>query len=117
GRWAQSPYTRRVTAVPEQPIARREALLLLAVMGCGVFLAGLELMVTAVALPAIVADIAGWTRLREASWIINGYLLVSVVTMPLAGRLADLLGTRGVFLWALVLFSVGSPLARMAAAR
>ena len=66
------------------------------------FLAGLELMVTAVALPAIVADLAGWTRLREASWIINGYLLVSVVTMPLAGRLADLRGTRRVFLWALV---------------
>ena len=51
--------------------------MLLAVLGLGVFLAGLELMVTAVALPAIVADIAGWTRLREASWIINGYLLVS----------------------------------------
>ena len=77
---------------PDNP--RRDALLLLAVLGAGVFLAGLELMVTAVALPAIVADLAGWTRLREASWIINGYLLVSVVTMPLAGRLADLWGTR-----------------------
>ena len=83
-------------------------------MGGGVFLAGLELMVTAVALPAIVADVAGWTRLREASWIINGYLLVSVVTMPLAGRLADLRGTRRVFLWALVVFTVGSLLAGMA---
>ena len=103
-----------MTPVPEQPIARREALLLLAVMGGGVFLAGLELMVTAVALPAIVADVAGWTRLREASWIINGYLLVSVVTMPLAGRLADLRGTRRVFLWALVVFTVGSLLAGMA---
>ena len=114
GTLPQSPYTRRVTAVAEQPIARREALLLLAVMGGGVFLAGLELMVTAVALPAIVADVAGWTRLREASWIINGYLLVSVVTMPLAGRLADLRGTRRVFLWALVVFTVGSLLAGMA---
>ena len=71
-------------------LSRRESYALLAVLGTGVFLAGLELMVTATALPAIVADIAGWTRLREASWIINGYLLVSVVTMPLAGRMADL---------------------------
>ena len=108
------PTLGRVTLGPEQPIARRDALLLLAVMGGGVFLAGLELMVTAVALPAIVADVAGWTRLREASWIINGYLLVSVVTMPLAGRLADLRGTRRVFLWALVVFTVGSVLAGMA---
>ena len=85
--------------------------MLLAVLGTGVFLAGLELMITAVALPAIVIDLADWTRLREASWIINGYLLVYVVTMPLAGRLADLYGTRRLFLWALVVFTVGSLLA------
>ena len=93
------------------PLPRRDALALLAVLGAGVFLAGLELMITAVALPAIVTDLATWTRLREASWIINGYLLVYVVTMPLAGRLADLWGNRRLFLAALVLFTVGSLLA------
>ena len=92
-------------------ISRRDALALLAVLGVGVFLAGLELMITAVALPAIVADLATWTRLREASWIINGYLLVYVVTMPVAGRLADLYGARRLFLWALVVFTLGSLLA------
>jgi MFS family permease len=96
------------------PLPRRESVLLLAVLGTGVFLSGLELMVTAVALPAIVADVAGWTRLREASWIINGYLLVAVVTMPLAGRLADLWGTRRLFLCALVVFTLGSLLAGLA---
>ena len=45
-------------------------------------------MVTAVALPAIVIDLADWTELRTASWIINGYLLVSILVMPLAGQLA-----------------------------
>ena len=93
---------------------RRDALVLLAVLGVGVFLAGMELMITAVALPAIVVDLADWTRLREASWIINGYLLVYVVTMPLAGRLADLWGDRRLFLCALALFTVGSFLAGMA---
>ena len=85
--------------------------MLLAVLGAGVFLAGLELMITAVALPAIVADLAGWQRLREASWIINGYLLVYVVAMPLAGRLGDLWGNRRPFLAALAVFTVGSGLA------
>jgi len=94
-----------------EPLSRRDSLVLLAVLGTGVFLAGLELMITAVALPAIVADLATWTRLREASWIINGYLLVYVVTMPLAGRLADLRGNRRLFLAALVVFIVGSGLA------
>ncbi len=108
-RSAVHPYTRRV-----EPLPRRDAIVLLAVLGAGVFLAGLELMITAVALPAIVADLAGWTRLREASWIINGYLLVYVVAMPLAGRLADLWGTRRLFLGALAVFTVGSLLAGMA---
>ena len=85
--------------------------MLLAVLGVGVFLAGLELMVTAVALPQILTTIADWTDLRKASWIINGYLLVYVVTMPLAGRLTDLWGARRLFLAALTVFTIGSLLA------
>jgi MFS family permease len=90
---------------------RRDSYLLLSVLGIGVFLAGLELMVTAVALPQILATMANWTDLRKASWIINGYLLVYVVTMPLAGRLTDLWGARRLFLTALAVFTVGSLLA------
>ncbi len=89
--------------------------MLLAVVAIGAFLSGLELMITAVALPAIVVDLADWTELRAASWIINGYLLVSIVVMPLAGQLADRHGVRRVFLWALVVFVVGSVLAGRAA--
>jgi len=90
---------------------RRDSYMLLTVLGVGVFLAGLELMVTAVALPQILASLADWTDLRKASWIINGYLLVYVVTMPLAGRLTDTWGARRLFLAALSVFTVGSLLA------
>jgi MFS family permease len=99
---------------------RRSALVLLAVFGTGVFLAGLELMITAVALPSILDDLAdptagsAWIELRKASWIINGYLLVYVLTMPLAGRLTDLWGARRPFLGALAIFTVGSALAGIA---
>ena len=93
---------------------RRNSYLLLAVLGVGVFLAGLELMVTAVALPQILASVADWTDLRKASWIINGYLLVYVVTMPLAGRLTDTWGARRLFLAALTVFTIGSFLAGIA---
>jgi MFS family permease len=92
-------------------MTRTTAVVLLGVMGLGVFLAGLELMITAVALPAILVDLADWRQLRTASWIVNGYLLVSIVTMPLAGRLADRWGVRRLFLGALVVFVVGSALA------
>ena len=93
---------------------RRSAIALLAVFGAGVFLAGLELMITAVALPSILADLvdangtSAWIELRKASWIVNGYLLAYVVTMPLAGRLADLWGARRLYLMALALFCLGS---------
>jgi MFS family permease len=91
-------------------MSRGSALVLLGVFGAGVFLAGLELMVTAVALPAIVGDLADWSQLRKASWVVQAYLLVYVVTMPLAGRLSDLWGARRLFLGALVVFVVGSAL-------
>jgi len=99
---------------------RRSALALLAVFGAGVFLAGLELMITAVALPSILGDLVdadgttAWIELRKASWIINGYLLVYILAMPLAGRMADLWGARRPFLVALALFTLGSALAGMA---
>jgi MFS transporter, DHA2 family, triacylglyceride efflux pump len=91
-------------------------MVLLAVFGVGVFLTGLELMITAVALPAIILDFArdpvfAFAELRKASWIVNAYLLAYVVMMPLAGRLSDLWGARRLFLGALVVFIVGSALA------
>src|ERR671926_471404 len=97
-------------------MSRATALILLGVFGAGVFLAGLEMMITAVALPAIIIAFApdpifAFKELREASWIINGYLLVYVVAIPLAGRLTDLWGARRLFLSALALFIVGSALA------
>ncbi len=90
---------------------RRSRLVLLVLLGVGVFMAGLELMITAVALPSIVTGLASWSELRLASWVINAYLLATVITMPLAGRLADQWGTRPLFLGGLVLFTLGSLLA------
>ena len=97
-------------------MSRFSAWSLLAVFGIGVFLAGLELMITATALPSILLDLAvtdelgkpAFSELRHASWIVNGYLLAYVVAMPLAGRLADVWGARRLFLGALVIFVIGS---------
>ncbi|HEX6867926.1 MAG TPA: MFS transporter [Candidatus Limnocylindrales bacterium] len=98
-------------------MSRGSAAVLLVVFGTGVFLAGLELMITAVALPSILTDLVdaagttAWEELRKASWIVNGYLLVYILTMPLAGRLADVWGARRLFIGALAVFIVGSGLA------
>jgi len=77
-------------------MTRGSALVLLAMLGAGVFLAGLELMVTAVALPSIVVDLADWSALRTASWIVNGYLL-AFFREPEAATLALAMYVRHLF--------------------
>ena len=89
-------------------MSRNARYLLFAALCVGVFLVGVELLVTAVALPFIVADLADWTRLREASWIINGYLVAYVAVMPLAGRAADRHSLPNLFAGSLALFAIGS---------
>ena len=92
---------------------RARFLLLLALSG-GALLVGVELMITAVALPSIIKDLSQWTELRQASWVVNGYLLAYIATMPLAGRAADRYGLPRLFMLALVAFATGSILSGMA---
>jgi MFS family permease len=96
-------------------VSRNASLLMLAALSVGVFLTGAELMVTAVALPQILADLADWTELRRASWIINGYLVAYVAVMPLAGRAADRFSLPALFGLSLAVFAAGSVLAGAAA--
>ncbi|MBA3795897.1 MAG: MFS transporter [Chloroflexi bacterium] len=95
-------------------MSRRDRLLLLGALSGGALLVGVELLITAVALPAILADLAGWTELRRASWIVNGYALTYIATMPLAGRAADRYGLPRLFIMALAVFAVGSVLSGLA---
>jgi MFS family permease len=92
-------------------MGRLPRLLLLGALSLGACLVGVELMITAVALPRILADITDWTQLRRASWIVNGYLLSYIATMPLAGRAADRFGLPALTGIALGIFGIGSLLA------
>ncbi|MEU0584452.1 MFS transporter [Streptomyces sp. NPDC006132] len=71
-------------------------------------LAALEQMIVATALPEIVGELHGADRM---SWAITAYLLTATVGLPVYGKLGDLLGRKGVFQFALVVFVAGSALA------
>ncbi|MFF9111526.1 MFS transporter [Streptomyces sp. NPDC014805] len=71
-------------------------------------LAALEQMIVATALPKIVGELHG---LDKMSWAITAYLLTSTVGLPVYGKLGDLLGRKGVFQFAIVVFVIGSALA------
>jgi MFS family permease len=81
---------------------------MLAALCLGVLLVGIELFITAIALPRILLDLAGWTELRRASWIINAYLVAYITAMPLAGRAADRFGLPQLVSASLLVFAVGS---------
>jgi MFS family permease len=95
-------------------MSSRARLVLLGALCAGALLVGIELLITAVALPRIVADLGDWTQLRRASWIVNGYLLSYIATMPLAGRAADRYGLTRLFMVALGVFAAGSLLSGVA---
>lgn len=106
-----------VTAPPEEPAPavggvvelgpRRVRLVFLALM-LALLLAALEQMIVATALPKIVGELHG---LDKMSWAITAYLLTATIGLPIYGKLGDLLGRKGVFQFAIVVFVVGSALA------
>lgn len=85
-----------------------DRLALLGVLCLASAFVGVELMAVSVALPSLVEDLADWTQLRRASWVVNGYLLAYIAVMPLAGRAADRYGLPRLLMMALGLFGLGS---------
>lgn len=86
---------------------RRVRLVFVALM-LALLLAALEQMIVATALPKIVGELHGLDRM---SWAITAYLLTATVGLPVYGKLGDLLGRKGVFQFAIVVFVIGSALA------
>ncbi|MEU5217643.1 MFS transporter [Streptomyces sp. NPDC020807] len=99
-----------VDGPPAGPVAldpRRVRLVFCGLM-LALLLAALEQMIVATALPKIVGELQGLDRM---SWAITAYLLTSTIGLPIYGKLGDLLGRKGVFLFAIVVFVIGSGLA------
>ena len=70
-------------------------------------LAALDQTIVATALPKIVGDLGGIT---QYSWVFTAYMLTSTVTVPLYGKLGDVYGRKNLFLFAIVVFLIGSAL-------
>ncbi|MER5506708.1 DHA2 family efflux MFS transporter permease subunit [Streptomyces sp. NPDC002766] len=86
---------------------RRVRLVFLGLMPA-LLLAALEQMIVATALPKIVGELHGLDRM---SWAITAYLLTATIGLPVYGKLGDLLGRKGVFQFAIVVFVIGAGLA------
>ncbi|WP_143589181.1 MFS transporter, partial [Streptomyces angustmyceticus] len=96
--------TRRRRPAPLGP--GRLRLVVLGLM-LALLLAALDQTVVATALPKIVGELHGLGRM---SWAVTSYLLASTIGLPLYGKLGDLFGRKPVFLFAILVFTVGSAL-------
>ncbi|MCS7462711.1 MFS transporter [Paenibacillus doosanensis] len=77
----------------------------------GTFLTAIEGTVVSTAMPKIVSELQG---IELMNWVFAVYLLLSAVTVPVFGKLSDLFGRKGVFMFGTVVFLVGSSLCGMA---
>lgn len=81
----------------------------LAVTAAAVFMSFLDVTIVNIAFPQLQAEFAD-DSLATLSWVLNGYNVVFAALLVPAGRIADLLGRRRVFLWSLAGFALASAL-------
>ena len=96
----KGPDARRVTAV-------------VGVLSLAVFMSSLDLFIVNLAFPYISKQYPG-TSLSSLSWVLNAYTIVFAAVLVPAGRWADRIGRRRMFVAGLAAFSLGSVLCALA---
>ncbi|MGH9110607.1 MAG: MDR family MFS transporter [Acidimicrobiales bacterium] len=92
---------------PGPGLSHRRVLVIFAGLVLAILLSALDQTVVATALPTIVGDLHG---LDQLSWVITAYLLAATVTIPIYGKIGDLLGRKNVLVFSILVFLAGSVL-------
>jgi EmrB/QacA subfamily drug resistance transporter len=83
----------------------RRTLLVFVGLQLGQVMSSLDGTIVATALPSIVDDVGGLSRV---TWVITAYTLAVVASMPIYGKLGDLYGRKRMLQAAIVIFLIGS---------
>ncbi|MCM3690050.1 MDR family MFS transporter [Neobacillus niacini] len=79
--------------------------LVLAAVMLAMFMGAIEATIISTAMPAIVADLGGFTLY---SWVFSAYLLMNAVTVLIYGKLSDLFGRKPILFIGITIFLIGS---------
>ena len=88
----------------------RKPFVLAAIM-LAMFMSAVEATIVSTAMPAIVADLGGFSLY---SWVFSAYLLMNAVTVLIYGKLSDLFGRKPILIVGIILFLIGSILSGFA---
>ncbi len=96
-------------AAPAGPgqLTHRQVLVVLSGLLLGMFLAALDQTIVSTAMRTIADKLNGQTA---QAWVTTAYLITSTISTPLYGKLSDTYGRKKFYLFAIVVFIVGSML-------
>src|SRR5207247_4846374 len=80
---------------------------ILLVTSVGLFMASLDLFIVNLAFPSIARDL-GNASISSLSWVLNAYAIVFAALLVPAGRIADRVGRKRVFVGGLLTFAAAS---------
>ncbi|AVX19553.1 drug resistance transporter, EmrB/QacA subfamily [Carboxydocella sporoproducens DSM 16521] len=80
--------------------------LVLAVLVLGTFMAILDTSIVNIAIPKMMAVFCVGTE--QIQWVLTAYMLTMGAIIPLTGYLSDRFGSKKVYIWALIAFTLGS---------
>ena len=98
---------------PGQGYSKRRVSMIVGVLSLAIFMSSLDLFIVNLAFPYISKDFHG-ANIGSLSWILNGYSIMFAAVLVPAGRWADRIGRRRMFVAGLVVFTLGSVLCALA---
>lgn len=90
---------------PATAESRKKLPWIIAVLMLSMLISSLGQMIFSTALPTIVGELGG---VNHMSWVITAFLLGQTISLPIFGKLGDLIGRKGLFIFANSLFILGS---------
>jgi EmrB/QacA subfamily drug resistance transporter len=106
---AERRDARAAAAAPDASgmFTHRQIMTILVGLLLGMFLAALDQTVVSTAIRTIADDLHGYDL---QAWATTAFLITSTIATPLYGKLSDMFGRRGFYLFAIAVFVIGSAL-------
>src|SRR5947209_3509443 len=93
--------------LPDDPVRAANIWPIVSSVLLAMLLASLDQTVVSTAMPKVITALHGFDRY---TWVTTAYMQSSTVTVPIYGKLSDILGRKAVFMFGILVFLLGSAL-------
>ncbi|MEE8471413.1 MAG: MDR family MFS transporter [Dehalococcoidia bacterium] len=86
-------------------LPRRQVVITMGGVMLAMFLSSMDQTVVGTAMPRIISDLGGFTHY---TWVTSAYIVASIVTVPITGKLTDMYGRKWFYIAGIAIFTGGS---------